>query len=57
LDDPAVQAGAAAAAVGLADRLKETHRDQARAALEKVLQATKDENLRAKASELLRRMK
>ncbi len=57
LDDPAVQAGAAAAAVGLADRLKQSHRDQARAALEKVLQATRDDNLRAKASELLRRMK
>jgi HEAT repeat protein len=57
LDDPAVQAGAAVAAVGLADRLKQTHRAEARAALEKVLQVSKDEPLRAKATELLRRIK
>jgi HEAT repeat protein len=57
LDDPAVQSGAAAAAVGLADRLKLTNREQALKALEKVLQVTKDEALHTKTVELQRRIR
>ena len=57
LNDPTLQAEATAAAASLAEGMKESHPQQARAAMEKLLQATDDASLRNRLEKLLGDMK
>jgi HEAT repeat protein len=54
LDDKDVAGEAAAAAVAIADRLRDTHPKEVKAAVEKVLESSKDRRLIRRAEEILK---